>query len=432
MDQDVLFFPLIFGYQYDTIDSLDQKGGILVNQGLIAAILSVLLYITSLFSGGQGQPIHPVDPPTKQQSYLVLGQSGVITADRVTVRSNPGSDGKPLGTVTKNTMITVLDQTDNWLKIRPPLGTEGWVPTYAVDIQKTERKESELELLGMYPGGQQAYESLLENGAKLTGMAPKGWILDSYGGIVSDFDPEEVGRSLYFAGNQEMDTYAHVLVSSSPSRLLGTPYLQQNSIERLLDILGEWGLKGVLVDIAYVPGDEQKSLFTFLEKLTNRLRQEGLKTMVALPWDPTIAYETAVKAVDYIALDASNREAGQEPGPQAPLPSVEAMIQEITRRIPTDQIILAVATGGFQWSKSGVPSPLSHNEVLELAAREGAHVKWDADSKAPYFQYGNGKEVWFENRYSIKQKIDLVKEYKIAGLFLRDLGLEDPDIWTHL
>ncbi len=430
MDQDVLFFPLIFPYQYDTIDSSDQKGGIHVNQGIIAAILSILFYLTNLLSGAQGQPIHPIDPPMTQQSYVVLGQTGTVTADRVTVRHSPASDGKPLGTVTRNTTITILDQVENWYKIRPRIGIEGWIPEYAVSIERVERKEVEHTFLGFYPGGKQAYESLLENGTKLTSMAPLGWKLDSYGRLIADFDPEEMGRSLYFAGNQEMDTYAHVHVGSSPSRLLSTSYLQANSLSQLQDTLEEWGLKGVLVDIDYVPGEEQPQLFEFLGQLATRLRQKGLKTMVALPWDATIEYKAAARAVDYIVLESARASTDQQSGPLTSIAEMEAMLQEITHLVHPDKIILAVSTGGLHWSRTGIPSALSHQEVLELAAREGASVKWDTNSKAPYFQYGAGREVWFENRYSVKYKLDLIKEYNLGGLALRDLGQEDSDIWT--
>lgn len=403
-----------------------------MNQGIIAAILSILFYLTNLLSGGQGQPIHPVDPPMTQQSYAVLGQTGTITADRVTVRHSPGTEGKPLGTVTRNTTITILDQSENWYKIRPRIGTEGWIPDYAVSIANIERKEVAHEFLGFYPGGEEAYESLLENGTKLTGIAPLGWRLDSYGGLSADFDAEEMGRSLYFAGNQEMDTYANVDVGSNPSRLLNTAYLQENSINQIYDTLEEWGLKGVLVNVAYVPGEEQPQLFEFLGQLAEKLRHEGRKTIIALPWDATIDYKTAADAADYIVLASGARTANHEPGPVAPIPEMETMLQEIAQLVPTNKIILSLSTGGLHWTRAGLPSTLSHKEVLELAAREGASVKWDTNSKAPYFQDSAGREVWFENRYSMKYKIDLVEKYKLGGLALVDLGLEDSDIWTHL
>ncbi|HBG01979.1 MAG TPA: glycoside hydrolase, partial [Firmicutes bacterium] len=56
-----------------------------------------------------------------------------------------------------------------------------------------------------------------------------------------------------------------------------------------------------------------------------------------------------------------------------------------------------------------------------MAAKQGASVKWDTDSKTPYFIY-NGGEVWFENRYSLKNKIDLAEDFNLGGLALQNLG----------
>lgn len=405
-----------------------------MNQGIIAALLSVLFYLTSLFTGGQAQPVKSIDPPLTQQSYIVLGQVGTISADRVTIRHSPSTDGKPLGTVTRDTKVTILDETANWYKIRPSIGTDGWVPNYAVNMDKLERSAVAQELLGIYPGGDLAYDSLLENGQKLTGIASLGWKLDSYGelAVTTDFDYEEMGRSLYFAGNQEMETYVNITISASPTRLLSMPSLQEKSIQQIVGTLEEWGLKGVLIDIAYVPGEEQDQLFDFVGKLTRQLQQDGLQANLALPWNANIDYVAASQSVDHLILKYALDSDGAKPGPLEPLPQVEAMLQDITSNLSADKVILSISTGGIQWSRTGVPTPLSHREILELAARQGASVRWDTESKTPYFQYGAGEEVWFENRYSLKYKIDLVEKYNLGGLALRNLGQEDADVWTHL
>ena len=72
---------------------------------------------------------------------------------------------------------------------------------------------------------------------------------------------------------------------------------------------------------------------------------------------------------------------------------------------------------------------LSHEQVMDLAARQGAKIRWDSVSMTPYFHYGNGHEVWFENRYSMKYKLELVAKYNLAGAALGNLGQEDPEIW---
>ena len=105
---------------------------------------------------------------------------------------------------------------------------------------------------------------------------------DRYGKLSASFDHEEMGRTLYLAGNREMDTYAHIRLAVEPSYLLELEHLQQDTLAQILDLVDEWGLKGVLLDLAYLPGREQNALFGFLNNLADNLRQEGKK-----PWQPS-------------------------------------------------------------------------------------------------------------------------------------------------
>lgn len=401
-----------------------------MSQGIIVAILSFVFYLTNLLGGGAGQPIQPINTPLQQQSYYVLGQSASITADRVTVRRSPSSEAEPLGTVHENMIVTILDKSENWYKIRIDLGPEGWVPDYAVAINQNQPKEQGTVILGFYDPGKLAYDSLLNHSSGLTSIAPLGWQLDSYGGIQASFKPEELGQALYFSGNQEIQTYAHLQVAANPSRLINAGYLQENTINSVLNSLNEWGLKGVLVDITYLPGEEQPELFQFLNTLASRLKQVGLKTMVSLPLDDSLDYQAASSGVDYIVLQHVPK--GRQPGPLASLPELEAGLKKVLEQVSPTKVILALATSGQDWPKVGLPLTLSHQEVLELAANQGATIKWDAEAKSPYFKYGADREVWFENHYSLKYKLELVKKYGLGGIALRNLGHEDPNVWGAL
>jgi spore germination protein YaaH len=289
-------------------------------------------------------------------------------------------------------------------------------------------KDLDRVILGYYIPGEQAYGSMLEHSTKLTAAAPLGWTLDSYGGLSADFDPQEMGRSLYFAGNQELETFAHVQVASHPTRLLTSSYLKQNTISQLVSTVEEWGLKGILLNIAYVPGAEQPELFAFLESLSAELQAKGLRTLVGLPLSADIDYQAASGSVDYVVLYSALQKDG--PGPLAALPELESQLSAITQAIDSRKIILALSTSALDWSRTGSAQVLSHGEVLELAAQQGAKVRWDPVSMTPYFHYGNGGEVWFENRYSLKHKLELVAKYQLGGAALANLGQEDPELWN--
>lgn len=93
------------------------------------------------------------------------------------------------------------------------------------------------------------------------------------------------------------------------------------------------------------------------------------------------------------------------------------------------KIVLGIPNYGYDWPSSGMADALTYDQTMQLAASEGASIRWESDSKVPYFTYGNNRQVWFENRYSIKYKLELVNEYNLNGIALWRLGQEDQEIW---
>lgn len=399
-----------------------------MNRGAVVALLSFLFYFTTILGGEAPQPVETLVPPAEQASYEVLGQAAQIALDAVTVRSAPSAQAEALGVIKKDTpRVLILDKQDGWYRIRPSSGPTGWVPEHAVAITHTAPKLLDQIVLGFYEPGGAAYETLLEHSDKLTAVAPLGWSLDSYGGLNAGFDPQEMGRSLYFAGNQELLTFAHVQLNHNPAPMLQSPALQRNAISRLGQIVEEWGVNGLILHLAYTPSAEQAELFAFAAALRQELAARGGRLLLSLPFKDGLDYGAAAQAGDYLVLRSAPELT--EPGPSAAQPELDRMLAEVTQAVQAGKIILALPTSGLDWPRAGQARVLSHAEVMELAAAQGAKIRWDSASLTPYFQYGNGREVWFENRYSLKQKLELVSKYKLAGTALVNLGQEDPAVW---
>lgn len=257
-----------------------------------------------------------------------------------------------------------------------------------------------------------------------------GWELNSYGQIAEKFDPQKMGQSLYFAGNQEIETMAQITFPEDPSRLLENKYLQESSITTILATLESWGLKGILLEMPFIDQESHSKLFEYVHNIATHVAANNMQTFLALPWQEELDYSQLSTEVDYLVLRSPNHL--NEAGPLASAPLLEKILQDVVQTVPKEQIILALPNTGFDWPKVGSPVKLSHQEVLELAAHQGASIKWDAESKTPYFYYGSGHEVWFENRYSFNYKLELVNKYDLAGVAFLELGYEDPEIWEIL
>lgn len=401
----------------------------MMGQGVIVAVLSLLFYLTNLLGGSLGQPVVPKQVPTQEQSYFILGQTGKVLTD-MTIRNQPQSDASPVTTAQAEWSVTILDKTTGWYKIRLDSGFEGWVPQYAISVSQVQPRSTQKTVMGLYPTNNKAYESLLAHSSQLTVVAPQGWQLNSYGELLSNFDGETMGKALYFAGNQQLETYAQIAFLQSPSRLLANNYLQEQSYLNIAQTLHEWGLKGVLLDFQYSPkGDEQLQVSQYINDLSAKLGAQNLGVHLALPWDEDLDYQVLAENVDYLILKTALQKEQLEPSPLQPVNELGEILADITQQVEPRKIIITLATGALDFPRSGLPTSLSHDQVLELAAKQGATIKWDSKQQAPYFNYGTGRTVWFENHYSLKPKLDLVKRHKLAGVAIADLGLEDQDIW---
>lgn len=400
-----------------------------MGKAVIAAFLSILFYLTSLLNGGQQLP--PVNAPEGQHSFSVLGQNGRVLAERAILRRIPDNQGEVVGTVKQNESLLILDERLDWYHVRLNSQQMGWLPKYALSLAPVEKEESNKIILGYYTGDQHAYESLLSRGAQLTGIAPLGWQLTPDGVLLNRFNPEKIGRGLYFAGNQELSTYAYLELPQNTSVLLNSAELQLSSLEAIEAALAEWGLKGIILNVADIPAAEQERLFTFVTQLTTRLKQKDLFTFLALSWDTELNLALAAEAADLIIIETANLRA-TAPGPPASVAKLKAMLPSILEQIPKEKVILAFSNVGLNWAEGEYPDLLSYTQVMQLAANKGVDIKWDTQSQTPYFQYGDGHELWFENRYSIKYKLELISEFELAGIAFLQLGQEDPDVWNVL
>jgi spore germination protein YaaH len=141
------------------------------------------------------------------------------------------------------------------------------------------------------------------------------------------------------------------------------------------------------------------------------------------------ADEIRVMAYDYATETSS-------PGPIAPATWVESVLRLAVAEIPHDKILLGVGTYGYDWISGHQGQDVQWADAEAIAQDHATEVMWDATSQSPWFTYtdtqGRVHTAWYENARSLKAKIDLASQYRVAGVFIWRLGGEDPAIWREL
>ncbi len=423
-----------------------------MNQNFLIPILTILFYISSILGGTNGSITD--SPPTHSQTNIVesnvIGRQGQIITDNVTVRTGPGTQYNAITSLNNGTDVILLDQKDGWYQIRMQDARSGWVAGYLISVNSLNSQKEKLHgktVMGYYIMASQSFDSLVQNSNSLTAIAPWSWGLNSYGNLTGDIDPASLGEVLEFAGNRQLKTYAlvHNMLNGSfdsrvASNLINNKYAAKQAVDQIHQTLINWGLSGINLDFENVPAGDKEALTEFVAEISNKLRPDGLEITMAVPAktkdsadsDYTGAYDYArlgeyVDKLVIMAYDQHYR--GGTPGPIASVQWVESVIKYALSQVPADKIVLGIPNYGYDWPKSGTAQGLTYDQTMQLAASEGANVRWQSNDKVPYFKYGSGHEVWFENRYSIKYKLELVNRYKLNGIALWRLGQEDPGIW---
>ena len=212
------------------------------------------------------------------------------------------------------------------------------------------------------------------------------------------------------------------------------------------------GYRGLDVDFENLTAEQRVPYAAFLRALRSRLQPMGYPLMAAVAPktsddQPGLLYEghgypELGEAVDYLLL--MTYEWGYAAGPPmavAPLPQVRQVLDYAVTAVPREKLLLGIPNYGYNWPvpyRQGVTRAvsLSNQEAISLAVENGAVIQYDEKVQSPWFQYtdrdGQRREVWFEDARSLEAKLDLVKEYGLAGCGFWNLMRPWPQGWTVL
>jgi len=229
--------------------------------------------------------------------------------------------------------------------------------------------------------------------------------------------------------------------------IITSPDLRSAHIAAIVNVVQSQKWAGIDLDYESLESADRDAFSAFVQKLASALHQAHKRltlTVHAKTAEPgdwsgaraqdwralgSAADEIRVMAYDY-ATDNST------PGPIAPLPWVESVLQLAVSEIPRDKILLGVPTYGYDWPSGRQGKAIQWADAESLAQAHSAPVTWDPTSQSPWFAYtdasGVPHTVWYTNASSMRAVIDLALRYHISGIFIWQLGGEDPAIWRQI
>lgn len=233
--------------------------------------------------------------------------------------------------------------------------------------------------------------------------------------------------------------------------ILTNEQVQDRLITNVMNNLKAKNYTGLDVDFEYIYPQNREDYNNFLRKVKAQLEPQGYSLTTAVA--PKIAadqkgllyeahdYPVHGALTDHVIL--MTYEWGYTFGPPmavAPIGEVRKVLNYAVTAIPRRKIFMGMANYGYDWTLPYVEgsraATLSNTGAVNLARREGAVIKYDIKSQAPYFNYFDDKRkehvVWFDDARSIEAKMRLLNQYGLGGASYWTIGRYFPQNWLVL
>lgn len=210
---------------------------------------------------------------------------------------------------------------------------------------------------------------------------------------------------------------------------------QNRFFDNMLRLLRQKGYYGVNFNFEYIYPYDRESYNGFLRRAADVLHPLGyfLSTAIA-PKESDNQQGLLYSAIDYAAhgeycdrVILMTYEWGytySSPRAVSPVNLIRRVLDYAITKMPAGKILMGFSNYGYNWTlpwkQGNAASVISNAAAANLANSVFADIKYDAAAQAPWFNYtapdGVRHEVWFEDARSVKARLGLVSEYKLAGI----------------
>jgi peptidoglycan-N-acetylglucosamine deacetylase len=223
--------------------------------------------------------------------------------------------------------------------------------------------------------------------------------------------------------------------------MLAQPAARARLTKELTDFATQQRHPGIVIDFEQVPKSSMEDFQHFIHDLGASLRAANLKLMIALPaadWSYDYKY-LAAQTDAMILMNYDFHYPTSDPGPIAAQDWFVTNIQNITKLVPPEKIVMGIANYGYDWQAKSkttphpIAQPVTFQQAIVTAVESETDVEFDSDSLNPHYSYGDDKnnvhQVWMLDALTAYNELRVAERAGVRGTALWRLGMEDPSIW---
>ena len=443
-------------------EALSREDGLYISSGLLEQYASLKL---TEFEEPQRLCIW-------SQSSLVMDK----TEKKSVIRKNAGIKSPIVKDLEESEILILQDvnadgstkegKAEGWTRVATEDGFSGYIKDgdlagsiYEEDVSLSPgqgeytrcRIDGKLNMVFHQTTDQASNDALTEAVGGMSGVnaiAPTWFFLDDTDGAVHSLaSPSYVetahamGLKVYAVLN-DFDGGLHSAAETAEA--LGNDTKRSAIVASVMEGLRDSGADGLNIDIELVKEETADSYLELLREFSAELRKEGKSLLIDTFVPKFTMYlnrTEQARVADYVVLmcydehSASSAEAGSVSSASF----LEEGVRKALEEVPADQLVAALPFYTRLWETAENGEVSSQAYGMSSAAQAVSSLEmtpeWDEKCGQNYGEKQSGDtlyQIWLEDGDSLARKMEILRQYDIAGIAEWKLGFETEDIWEVL
>lgn len=363
---------------------------------------------------------------------------------------------KTVDTVKKGTSMILIEEKNGWARVRTEQGIIGYTKDYGNirtvrdEMKENKQIEGKISMVWDYYS---EYAKAPNRTGKIQGInvvSPSFATLIRLGKGELNTNIGQAGKDyITWAHNNGYKVWAMISNNSmkeTTSEILRDYSLRETLINNIVALTMDYDIDGINIDFENIYQEDKEMFSRFIIELAPRLREYGkvLSVDVTAPdgsEDWSLCYDRYVigKEADYIIFMGYDQYGATSPkeGTTAGGDWVETNIKKFLgqEEVQAEKIILGMPFYTRLWKeKNGeIDSSVVSMKNVSTVLPSSVQKKWDEDLKQNYVEYeenGITYKMWIEDIDSLKEKLNLVKKYNLAGASYWEKDMEMDAVWS--
>src|ERR1035437_7073907 len=213
------------------------------------------------------------------------------------------------------------------------------------------------------------------------------------------------------------------------------PAKRKALISNIVFNLKKYKLNGINIDFEELHENTDEFVLQFQKELYAVLHPLGyLVTQDIAPFNEDYNIQELAKYNDLIFVMAYDQHnSSTRPGPIAAQEWVEAALDDVCKKVPSEKLVLCLAAYGYDWPAGSKGDDVTYQEAVSTALESEGKVHYDDNTynlDYTYFDDNDIKhQVYFTDAATTYNAMRAAEDFEVAGVAIWRLGSEDTRVW---